>query len=98
MINPFPSDDVLLDRGRYATLASQRRLLLKLLRDDMEALANYARRILRAAEDIPYAQTELTLAEERLTASKKRLATLWELEPQIAQLKPLAWGADKETE
>lgn len=98
MINSFPSDEVLLQRGKYSTLSSQRRLLLKQLRDDMEALANYARRILRAAEDIPFAQAELSLAEERLGAAKRRLATMWELEPSLTQLRPLAWGNEKETE
>lgn len=96
-MNDFPADDVLVARGKYSTLASERRNILKALRNDMEALAEYARRVLRSVDDLSFAEEELLNVGRRIGAAQGRLHDLRTLAPQLAELKPLAWG-EKEPE
>jgi chromosome segregation ATPase len=88
----YPSDEVLIARGKYSTLSSQRRELLKGLQRDVEQLANNAHRILRAHENIDHSQNELDRASELVEAAQDKLDVLKELAPLLAELEPQAWG------
>lgn len=92
----FPVDEVLIARGKYSTLAGERRDALKGLQEDMTALANYASRILRAASardsDIEFVRAELETASRRLGSALGHVQALGTLAPQLADLKPFAWG------
>lgn len=89
----FPDEAVLLARGKHSTLASERRAALKKLRDDMEAIAGYASRILRSVEDREFAGEQFTTAEGRFARAREMLSAIAELDTQIAAIRPAAWGA-----
>ena len=96
----FPDDEVLLARGKYATLGSERRALLKALRDDMEALAACAHRVMRSVElDNAESAEAVALAAQRIQAATTRVETISLLSSELETLKPVAWGKSaKETE
>ena len=92
-------DATLIARGRYATLSSERRALMKSLQGDAEALANYARRILRSAEtDTDFVLEEIEHAAVRISDARTRIKRMAVLNAQRDELRPAAWGTTKETE
>jgi hypothetical protein len=95
-VTEFPSDAILIARGKYSTLAKERRTLMKGMQKDIEVLANNAHRILRAPEDLKLAQDEADRAAERLEAAQEKLDQLTALAPLLAALEPEAWGDGKE--
>lgn len=94
----YPDTDVLIARGKHSTLSSERRAALKKLRDDMEAIAGYASRILRSVEDREFAGDQFGHAEGRFSRAKEMLVEIAELDTQIKALRPAAWGNAKEQE
>ena len=90
-VSDFPPDDVLVARGKYSTIASERRTLLKGLREDMEALAENARRVLRT-EDLEFCLEQAESARARVARALERLEKLRSVAEQLDELKPLAWG------
>lgn len=97
----FPEQEILVARGKYSTLSSEKRAALKGLQDDMQALANYAHRILRAATDrkidAEFLEQEIQHAGARVGSAHGHLHTIVSLAPAMAELKPQAWGG-KEVE
>lgn len=90
-MNEFPEADVLVARGKYSTLASERRALLKGLRDDIEAITNNARRALQT-EDLHFAIEQAKAARDHIDSALGRLLVLSALAAHLTELKPLAWG------
>ena len=94
----FPSEETLIARGKYATLSAERRDLLRELRQDAEAIADNARRIIKAAEDVDFAQDEAMKAASRIGIAQTRIHRLGELAALRDELRLAAWGTTKETE
>lgn len=90
-MSDFPADDVLVARGKYSTLSSERRSLMRALREDMEAVANYARYILRT-EDLEFCTEQAQTARSRIDQALARLERLRTLAGQLEELRPAAWG------
>ena len=91
----YPADDVLLARGRYATVRSDVRKRTKELHRRMEDITNQARLILRFDEIPAEAASVYAAMQRQITETGDCLAHLAELEAELNELRPLAWG-DKE--
>lgn len=91
----FPEAEILLARGKYATIAGERRQALKGLQEDMTALQSKASLILRMAAmremDFEGLTAELDKASRALGEALLYVQTLITLAPQLEELKPLAW-------
>lgn len=92
----FPPDDVLIARGKYSTLASERREILKGLQKDAQQIANTAHKLLRGLDDVTCAQAEANYIEEVIGDAQTKLELLATLAPVMGELQPLAWGKHKE--
>ena len=90
----FPGDDVLLARGKYATLGSQKRDAMKQLQQQMEAITAQARHILRFDEDAALALSFYEALQGRVSDTGDTLTRLAELQAELDVLKPLAWSKD----
>ena len=98
-MSAFPSDEVLIERGRYATVAAERRALLKALRDDMEAITEIARRVMRSLpEQYENAAVEILRAKDHILKADQRMFALCAVEGQLDELRPLAWAKEKQDE
>jgi hypothetical protein len=92
-VSEFPAEDVLIARGKYSTLASERRAIFKALRGDMEAIVGCCQRALRIdAEEIAFTLEQTALAKRRIDSAVERLAQAALLTHHLEELKPLAWG------
>lgn len=88
----FPDAETLTARGKYSTIASERRELLRSMRDDLETIAGSAGRTLRMPEDTGFIQLQIMsirAALERLETHYKRIAAL---QAALNELRPPAWG------
>jgi hypothetical protein len=94
----YPPDDVLIARGKYSTLNSERRELIKGMQTDIRTLANRANHILRDPEDIAHSQTEANACYEALESAQEKLERLAQLIPLMEELRPLAWETTKTKE
>lgn len=95
------SAEVLIARGKYATLSSERRGLYKDLRGDMEAIVGACQRALRStntAEDVAFALEQTGAARKRIDGALDRLTRAATLTQQMTELKPLAWGDKRDIE
>lgn len=92
----YPDEKTLVARGKYATLAAERRDALKGLQADMVAASNCASRVLRSAsgktEDIEVVQEELDTMGKRVGAAFEHVQVLAALALHLEELKPAAWG------
>ena len=89
----FPSDDILLARGKYSTLGSERRALLKRVHSSCSILMHQASQIMRDAEGEPPAKPEhLQAAANCLEQATEARAELVKVCEQMVELKELAWG------
>jgi hypothetical protein len=91
----YPPDDVLIARGKYSTLNSERRELVKGMQKDIQALANNAHHILRDPDDIGNTQGGVSACMERLDRAQEKLDRLAKLIPLMEELRPLAWETVK---
>ena len=91
----YPGDDVLLARGKYATLGSHKRDAMKRLQEHMENVTAQARHILRFDEDAAVAMSFYEAMQGRITDTGAVLADLATLQAELDELKPLAWGKEK---
>lgn len=98
MNEQFPADPVLIARGKYSTVAAERRALMKHLRDTCESISSCAGRVLRAPDDVDFmseqATTLATLSERALGAVRQ----LKGLASHLDELRPVAWGGKAEHE
>lgn len=90
-MNDFPDNETLIARGKYATLASERRTHMKALRDEIEAVVNNARRALQT-EDLEFALEQSQAARGHIDNATSRLQMLTAVAHHLEELKPLAWG------
>lgn len=89
----FPADHILLARGKYATLSSERRALLKRVQSSMSLVMDQASQIMRDAEKEPPANSEhLAAVANLLEQAGNARAELVKVCEQMVGLKEEAWG------
>lgn len=94
----FPDDDVLIARGKYSTVASERRAYLKELRATCESISGCAARVIRAPDDITFMNEQAAMLA---TLTERALGTVRQLEglaSHLDELRPVAWGGKVEHE
>lgn len=94
-MSDFPADDVLIARGKYSTLAGERRDALKRMRDGLEGMVNCAGRVLRRPDDLELMAEELVNAKRFISGVQDTFGQLLVLHTHLEELKPLAWGKEK---
>jgi hypothetical protein len=94
----YPPDDVLIARGKYSTLNSERRELIKGMQECIRSLSNTAHLILRDPEDTARAEGLTLDCYETLDVAKAKLDRLAVLIPLMEELRPLAWETTKTKE
>lgn len=88
----FPVHDILIARGKYSTLASERRELLKAMREDLEISAGSAGRTLRSPDDLEFVGAQIMSMDQAVERLKERYARLAIVRKALDELKPAAWG------
>ena len=92
----YPADDVLLARGKYATVRSDVRKRTKELHERMRAIADQGRLLLQFDEEPQKAATVYAAMQRQVTETGDCLAHLAELEAELNELRQLAWAKEKE--
>jgi len=88
----FPSDDVLLARGKYATLGKERRVQLERMQDVCSTIVTASHQALRDSEMMPPTNiTPLETVEKCLANLKDTRERLVQLSGEMIELKDLAW-------
>ena len=99
MMNDFPTEEVLIARGKYSTLSSERRSIYKAVRDDVEVIVGSCQRALHNMEkDMEFSQEQAAIAKKRIDSVLTKLGQASHLTEHLNGLKPLAWGDKKETD
>lgn len=94
----FPSDDILIARGKYSTLGSERRALLKHVQSSCSLVMDQASQIMRDAEKSPPENADhLEAALNCLEQAGNARAELVRVCEQMNEIKDKAWG-NKEPE
>ena len=89
----FPSDDILIARGKYSTLGAERRALLKRVQSACSLLMDQASQIMQDAEKEPPVNSEhLSAAAHCLEQAGNARAELVKVCEQMQGLKEEAWG------
>jgi hypothetical protein len=94
----FPEESVLIARGKYSTLSSEKRAHLKELRDYLERMSGCASRVIRAPDDMTFMSeqaAQLATLTERVLF---RVADIQGLQAHLDELRPIAWGGKAEHE
>lgn len=92
MTAEFPADPVLIARGKYSTVAAEKRDGLRELRNLCESISGCAARVIRAPSDMVF-MTEQAAALGSLTErALAKVAEINGLQEHLNELKPLAWG------
>ena len=88
----FPSDAILIARGKYATLSKERRRELKIARETGQNLMNAASQIMRDLEtEPPVNGGHVEAAQACINTLSDCQAKLGELGAQMQELLPQAW-------
>jgi hypothetical protein len=91
----FPSDDILIARGKYSTLGKERRLQLERMQDICSTIVTAAHSALRDSEMMPPASmTPVDTVEKCLANMKEARERIVQLSNGMIELKPLAWQAE----
>ena len=89
----FPSDEILLARGKYSTLSHERKEQLKRVQDIVSTIITSAHQVLRDCEQRPPVNAELlellNKCMDNLKAARERLITLG---LGLNEIEPDAWG------
>ena len=88
----YPDDATLHARGKYSSLASERRDLRRKMREELESIMSYAGRTLRTPDDTGWIGLQVDSMRnvvDSLATMQKRLSAL---QTAINELKPAAWG------
>ena len=88
----FPADDVLLARGKHATLRKKHRDNMKRLQEHMVAVTDQARAVLRFDDDSEVAMSFYMAMQGRVNDTGTILQELTDLQAELDALKSLAWG------
>lgn len=90
----FPSEEVLLARGKYSTLSRARREQLETVQRTIQAMMTAAQQALRDCEARPPSNLEplVTISKMLNTATKAR-DELISLSNEMEELYPLAWSS-----
>lgn len=89
----FPADSILLARGKYATLGTERRSLLKRVQSSCTLLMDQASQIMRDAEKSPPESADhLEAALNCLEQAGNARAELVKVCEQMNELRETAWG------
>jgi len=89
----FPSDSILIARGKYSTLGAERRALLKHVQSSCSLLMDQASQIMRDAEKEPPANADhLSAALICLEQVGNARAELVKVCEQMIEIKEEAWG------
>jgi len=93
----FPSDQVLIARGKYSTLSRERQAQLKRVQSVCNTMITATQQALRDAEaKPPESVAPLLTLEKCLDNLKDARAKLVDLCDQMIELHPLAWDAENE--
>lgn len=88
----FPADDVLIARGKYSTLRSERETQLKRAQAIYASIVSAAHAALRDCEQTPPEnEAHVQMIEKCLGNMKDTRTKLLDLGKQLVELKPLAW-------
>jgi C4-dicarboxylate-specific signal transduction histidine kinase len=94
-VSAFPSDEVLIARGKYSTVNAERRERMAELQKRTGRITDQARVLLRyddnAGESI--AMYEALVSEVKATGAC--LQRLTEVQAELDELKPAAWGKEQ---
>ena len=93
----YPNDATLAARGKYSTLASERRELLKAMREELETIVTYAGRTLRSPDAVDMVGLQIDSMRNVHENLKGLHARLCVVHAAMKDLKPSAWG-DKHVE
>lgn len=95
VLSEFPSDAVLIARGKYSTLNSLRRDHMRELQKRLERITNQSRVLLRFDENAgeSIALYEALVSEVKATGAC--LQSLTEVQTELDLLRPEAWGKEQ---
>ena len=88
----YPDDATLQARGKYSTLASERRDLLKAMSDVLRDLSSYAGKALRLPDDVGFISLQLDSISVGVDRLKELNARYSVIRRSLNELKPSAWG------
>jgi hypothetical protein len=89
----YPSDDVLIARGKYSTLGKERRLQLERVREICTTITTAGHAALRDSEGMPPTNmTPIETLDKCLLNLKEARSSLVDLSTQMNELKALAWS------
>lgn len=97
-MSDFPSDPVLIARGKYSTLASAKRTHLKEMRSDLETISSCASRVIRAPDDMEFMGEQAAALSALAERVQKRVVQVAGLQTLLDDLRPIAWGGKAEHE
>ena len=100
-MSDFPNSEVLIARGKYATINSERKATIKELRSHLESIMGYAGRLMRAVElrteeETDFAEERMAAAMQRLELARLALSRCNALKQHLDELRPIAWEKTKE--
>lgn len=91
----FPSDDILISRGKYSTLSKERREQLERVKKICDTIQSASYATMRDCEQRPPTNGEnlktLEVCLKNMSAARERIITL---SLGMAELEPYAWGAE----
>lgn len=94
----FPSDDVLIARGKYSTRSKERREQLKRVQGICTTVVTTAHTFMRDCEERPPSNSgslqTLEVCLKNMADARLRLISLSD---ELAALEPEAWGSEVET-
>lgn len=91
-MSALPTDDVLIARGKYSTLSSEKRELLKAMRGDLETISSCASRVIRAPNDMEFMGEQANALAALAEKVQARVVQVAALQEHIDAIKPIAWG------
>ena len=92
----FPDDPTLIARGKYATLASDRRDALADLRKHVAAVMSATQNIMRyGVDEVEAACDAYASVRENFDTANHIITELLLLQHDMDELRPLAWGKEK---
>lgn len=95
-MNEYPGDEVLIARGKYATLASERRDALSDLRKHVSAVMNATQNIMRyGVDEVEAACDAYARVRENFDTANHIITQLLTLQHSMDELRPSAWGKEK---
>lgn len=98
IMTDYPSDAILIERGKYATLRSEHRKRQRELQERMIAITDQARLLLRFDDAAEQAEPTYQAMLRQVGETGVCLTALSELQIALNALRPAAWGGKGESE